>query len=204
MGDAAQDLAGWQLQSDPVEGEPFDLGQAGALDAGQKVFVFQGHLSPPQDPALGFYRWGTGDIYYLRANDSSDYVRIVDAQGNTVDQRNCEGLPPGATPAPPSEFDPPPLATPVVETPAPAAPAPAAPGSTAAPNLSAPTRTPTGGARAPTPVATGAGGTLPAGGGPPGANQDASATLLLVTGASALAMGMLFVTLGLRRNKPGP
>lgn len=190
MGDSAQDLSGWQLQSHSGDGGPFDLGRAGSLDAGKKFFVFQGHLSPPENTAVGYYRWGSSEIFNLRANDSSDFVRIVDPQGNTVNQRNCEGLPPGATPAPPSEFDPPPLATPVV-TPAPATPPPvtAAP---AAPSFRS------GSLRTPTAV----GGALPAGGGPPAADQDLPATLLLTTGIVALVAGMLLVTLGLKRRAP--
>jgi hypothetical protein len=188
QGDAAQDLSGWQLQSDPAEGGPWDLGPIGSLDAGKKAFVFQGHLSPAVNPDLGYYRWGSDEIFNLRANDSTDFVRIVDAQGNTVHQRNCEGLPPGATPAPPSEFDPPPVvAAPVATVAATATPAPAA----TAVRTAAPIR------------AIGGGSGLPAGGGRPPADRGVPATLALAEGAVLLAAGMLLVTLSLKRGKPG-
>ena len=187
QGDAAQDLSGWQIQSDSVEGAPWGLGPIGSLDAGKKAFVFQGHLSPAVNPDLGYYRWGTDEIFNLRSNDSSDFVRIVDAQGNTVSQRNCEGLPPGAAPAPPSEFDPPPL---VAATPT-AAPAPAA----TAVRTAAPSRAAVGGSGLPA-----GGGGLPAGGGRPPANQ--SVPDALAEGALLLAAGMLLVTAGLRYGKP--
>jgi hypothetical protein len=190
VGDAAQDLSGWQLQTHSGEGGPFDLGQIGSLDAGKKAFVFQGHLSPATDPVAGYYRWGSGEIFNLRANDSTDYVRIVDPQGNTINQRNCEGLPPGATPAPTSEYDPPPLVTPVVTAPpvvlAPTATTPAAPAVRAGSSL----------------TTTGV-GALPAGGGPPSADQRVPVTLPLAAGVVTLAAGIFLVTLGLRRREPG-
>ena len=188
QGDAAQSLSGWQLQSDHVEGQPWDLSEVGSIDGGQKFFVFQGHLSPPVDPAAGYFRWGTDEIFNLRANDSSDYVRIVDAQGNTVDQRNCEGLPPGATPAPTTEFDPP---------------------SVTAPTVSASTPTPGGSTVSidPTTRATRAVGGivagLPAGGGPPPAAR-ADETLWFAAGAVLLAAGSLLTTLSFRRARSRP
>lgn len=198
LGDTAQSLSGWQLQGDPVEGQPFNLEEVGSLDAGGKVFVFQGHLSPPTAPDLGYYRWGSDETFSLRANDSTDYVRIVDPQGNTIDQRNCEGLPPGATPAPPSEYDPPPVVAPVVtNAPAPVTPAPAATARTAPAQIA-----PVGGASSPV-TATSAGSGIPAVGGPPPADQRMPATLPLTAGAVALAAGVLFVTVGLKRRRPG-
>jgi pyruvate/2-oxoglutarate dehydrogenase complex dihydrolipoamide acyltransferase (E2) component len=204
LGDAAQDLSGWQLQSDPAEGQPFDLGQVGSLGAGQKVFVFQGHLSPATDPAAGYYRWGSDETFNLRANDSTDYVRIVDPQGNTINQRNCEGLPPGATPAPRTEYDPPPVADPVVLAPTPAAPAPAAPAPAAsgAPAAAAASAAPAVRAAASS-SGTNADSGLPAAGGPPGIDRGVPATLPLATGAVALAAGMLLVALGLKSRRPG-
>jgi Lamin Tail Domain len=200
LGDAAQDLSGWQIQTDPAGGPPFDLGQVGSLDAGQKVFVFQGHLSPATAPDAGYYRWGTGETFYLRANDSTDYVRIVDPQGNTINQRNCEGLPPGATPAPRTQYDPPPVTPGVVDptqtpsasaAPAPATPAPAAPAKVAPAIRASASFT-----------ATSADSGLPAAGGPPLSGQDVPATLPLVAGTVALASSALLVALGLRRKRP--
>ncbi len=191
QGDAAQDLAGWQLRSDAVEGTPWTMTEVGSIAAGGKFFVFQGHLSPAVNPSLGYYRWGTDEIFNLRANDSSDFVRIVDGQGNTVDQRNCEGLPPGATPAPTTEFDPPSLATPVVT------PTAAAPAATAAVGASVTART----TLKATPRATGVGQGqgLPQGGGAPPAGDDATATLAL--GAVLLTAGAVSFTLGFERSR---
>jgi len=207
LGDAAQDLSGWQLQSDAAEGQPYDLGPVGSLGAGQKFFVFQGHLSPPVDPAAGYYRWGSDEIFNLRANDSTDFVRLVDAQGNTVDQRNCEGLPPGATPAPTTEFDPPPIPGAVTSTPT-AIPAPVATsvGAPAATNVSAPVARNVG-----APLTTSVGGSatlnetavLPAGGGPLAPDQRVPGTLALAAGIAMMAVGVLLATAGLERGKPG-
>ena len=122
MGDAPQDLTGWQLQSDPAEGTPFDLGQVGTLGSGGKIYVFQGHLSPDANPSINFYRWGDNDDFFLRANDSSDYVRIVDSAGNTVMQKNCEGVSPTPSPEVTAAPDPPAQTVP----PAPAVVAPGA------------------------------------------------------------------------------
>lgn len=202
LGDAAQDLTGWQLQSDPVEGGPFDLDPVGSIDAGQKFFVFQGHLSPAVNPAAGYYRWGTDEVFNLRANDSSDYVRLVDAQGNTVDQVNCEGLPPGATPAPTTEFDPPPLVV-ATDTPAPTQ----APAATAAPApTSVRTSAPSGATSGGTSGGTAAGGAAPevpaAGGGPPLAPESAE-TLALAAAMVLMSAGALMTTAGIKRREPG-
>jgi hypothetical protein len=193
QGDAAQDLSGWQLQSDPVEGQPFGLGAVGSLGAGQKFFVFQGHLSPHEDPSVGYFRWGADEIFNLRANDSSDYVRLVDAQGNTVDQRNCEGLPPGATPAPTTEFDPPPIVAVVTDTPSPT------PAPESAPVATTVRRPATSG----TTTTSGTTSGLPAEGGPPSPDQRLPGTLPLAAAVSLMAAGTLLATLGLKRPSPG-
>jgi hypothetical protein len=200
LGDAAQNLSGWQLQTDPVGGPPFGLGQVGSLDAGQKIFIFQGHLSPATAPDVGYYRWGSGETFYLRANDSTDYVRIVDPQGNTINQRNCEGLPPGATPAPRTQYDPPPVTPAVVDpTPTPSAPADRAP---TTPVPAAPAQVAPAVRASASFTATSADSGLPAAGGPPLSGQDVPATLPLVAGTVALASSALLVALGLRRNRP--
>lgn len=204
LGDAAQDLSGWQLQSDAAEGPSYDLGLVGALGAGAKIFVFQGHLSPPTTPDSGYYRWGSEEIFNLRANDSTDYVRIVDPQGNTINQRNCEGLPPGATPAPTTEFDPPPIVPVVTDapaTPAPATPAPAAP--TAAP-AAAGQATPAAARGSGPVVAADPNSALPPAGGPPLSGQDLPETLPFAAGTLSLALGILFVSLGRRSPRPRP
>ena len=89
-GDAAQQLAGWQLQSDPAS-EAFDLSVLGSLQAGASIFIQAG------PSASGVFKWGTAFVF--RDDDSTDYVRIVDNNGATVDQVNCSGATP-ATPSP--------------------------------------------------------------------------------------------------------
>lgn len=206
QGDTAQDLTGWQLRSDSVEGQPWDLSEVGSIPAGGKFFVFQGHLSPAVNPSLGYYRWGTDEIFNLRANDSSDYVRIVDAQGNTVDQRNCEGLAPGATPAPTSEYDPPALATATVApTAAPATPTPAGPAGSTARATTRPAGSTRATARATTRASgatIGVGGGLPVGGGrPPGVDHSDERTAL-AAGAILLVAGTFLTTLAAKRARP--
>jgi hypothetical protein len=197
VGDAAQDLSGWQLQSDPVEGQPLDLAEVGTLEAGKKAYIFQGHLSPPTDPSAGFFRWGTDEIFNLRANDSSDYVRLVDPQGNNVSQRNCEGLPPGATPVPTSEYDPPPLVV-ATDSPTPVPPTPVAATPTPTTRPASAKTSPTARASsAPSPTITSQG--VPAVGGPPAATDSPISWLALAVGALSLIAGALFVVRGLRR-----
>ena len=89
-GNAAQDLTRWELQSDPEASEVFDLSVRGSLLAGISVFVQSG----PSSSSL--FSWGTDEIF--RDNDPTDYVKLVDASGVTVDQVNCAGA--GATPTP--------------------------------------------------------------------------------------------------------
>src|SRR3990170_3669603 len=93
-GDAAQQLAGWKLQSDPAS-EVFDLSVLGGLQAGASIFIQAGPA------ATGVFKWGTS--FVLRDDDTTDYVRIVDNNGATVDQVNCGG----ATPAAPLPTAPP-------------------------------------------------------------------------------------------------
>jgi hypothetical protein len=200
LGDQAVSLSGWQLQSDPAEGGPFDLGQAGSLAAGQKIYVFNGHpvQNPPQNPALGFYRWGVDATFFLRANDSNDYVRIVDNQGNTVDERHCEGVP-GGTPDPAYEaqFA---TATPTpVVTPTPtAAPTSNRPTATTAPRgqgsgfSSSNTGSGAGNSGAPVPASD-----LPAQGGPPPIRHDLPLATLLA-GLAVLAAGAMLLRSGFR------
>jgi len=201
LGDAAVSLSGWQLQSDPAEGGPFDLGQAGSLAAGQKIYVFNGHpvQDPPQNPALGFYRWGVDATFFLRANDSNDYVRIVDNQGNTVDERHCEGVP-GGTPDPAYEAQfATPTPTPIV-TPTPtAAPTSNRPAATTAP------RGQGSGSSSSSNTGTGEGNTsatvtasdLPAQGGPPPIRHDLPLAIVMA-GLTALVAGALLLRVGLR------
>src|SRR3990172_693101 len=79
-GDAAQQLAGWKLQSDPAS-EVFDLSAIGGLQPGASIFIQAG------PSATGVFKWGTALVF--RDDDATDYVRIVDNNGATVDQVNC-------------------------------------------------------------------------------------------------------------------
>jgi len=94
-GDAAQQLAGWQLQSD-LASEAFDLSVLGSLQAGASVFIQAG------PSASGVFKWGTQFVF--RDDDATDYVRIVDNTGATIHQVNCGGEIPS---------DPSPTATPL-------------------------------------------------------------------------------------------
>src|SRR3990170_5565324 len=94
-GDAAQQLAGWKLQSDPAS-EVFDLSVLGGLQSGVSIFIQAGPA------ATGVFKWGTAFVF--RDDDPTDYVRIVDDTGATVDQVNCESQIPS---------EPTPTATPV-------------------------------------------------------------------------------------------
>lgn len=87
LGDADQDFTGWQLQSDPVGSEVFDL--SGGLVADTSITIQSG------PSASGVFSWGTDEVF--RDNDSTDYARIVDNTGAVVHQVNCAG---GATPTP--------------------------------------------------------------------------------------------------------
>src|SRR3972149_11552309 len=55
-GDAAQQLAGWQLQSDPA-GEVFDLSVLGRLTPGASIFIQAG------PSATGVFKWGTAVVF---------------------------------------------------------------------------------------------------------------------------------------------
>ena len=79
-GDVAQQLAGWKLQSDPAS-EVFDLAVLGGLQPGASVLIQAG------PSASGVFKWGTELVF--RDNDPTDYVRIVNNTGATIQQVNC-------------------------------------------------------------------------------------------------------------------
>ncbi len=91
LGDAAQDLTGWELQSDQTENETFDL--FGILQPGESTSIELTLQS------------------VFRDDDPSDFARIVDPAGAIVDQVNCKGAAPTPTAAP----SPAPTATPSPE-----------------------------------------------------------------------------------------
>ena len=101
-GDAAQDLSGWTLESDG-EGEPeeFDLASLGSLQPGATVFIRSG------PGATGVFTWS--ETFIFRDGDSTDYVRILDDTGATVDEVNCapgSGATPTAEPTPEATVEP--------------------------------------------------------------------------------------------------
>ena len=91
-GDAAQNLTGWELRSDPEASEVFDLSVLGSLLAGGSVSIQSGPSSS------GIFGWGTDEVY--RDNDATDYARIVDDSGATVHQVDCPGVAAQSTPTP--------------------------------------------------------------------------------------------------------
>ncbi len=100
VGDAAQDFTtgtGWKLQSDPEASESFDLRVFGSLIAGASVTIQSG---PSASGA--FTTWMTDEVF--RDNDPTDYVKLIDDTGATVQQVNCAGAAaeptPTATPEP--------------------------------------------------------------------------------------------------------
>ncbi len=91
-GDAAQDLSGWELRSDPEASEVFDLRDLGTdLAPGVSNTIQSG----PSDS--GAFIWTTDEVF--RDNDPTDYARIVDNTGAVVQQVNCAAEPP-PTPTP--------------------------------------------------------------------------------------------------------
>ena len=79
-GDQAQELDGWKLQSDPAT-EVFDLSALGGLQPGVAITIQAG------PGATGVFKWGTELVF--RDNDSSDYARVVDDTGATIDEVEC-------------------------------------------------------------------------------------------------------------------
>jgi len=97
-GNAATDFTGWSLASDPISDESFDLSDVGELAAGVSVNVQAGPA------ASGSLVWSQEEV--LRDDDASDFARLVDDTGATVDEAACAEATP--TPAPTAE----PTATP--------------------------------------------------------------------------------------------
>ncbi|MEX0800703.1 MAG: lamin tail domain-containing protein [Dehalococcoidia bacterium] len=96
QGSAAQDLAGWQLQSDPDE--TFDLSSLGAIQPGATVTVQSGPA------ASGVFVWDSAEVF--RDDDGTDYARLVDDSGATVEEVACAEATPQATAEPTPEPSP--------------------------------------------------------------------------------------------------
>ncbi len=93
-GDAAHDFTGWELRSDPEESEVFSLSLLGTSVGSNTM------QSGPS--AGGVFSWGTDEVF--RDNDHTDYVKLVDDSGATVDQVNCAPEPsPTPEPSPAAE-----------------------------------------------------------------------------------------------------
>lgn len=86
LGDEAQSLSGWKLESDPPEEEVFDL---------------FGSLQPDGKTSIAL-----GQQFVFRDDDPTDYARIVDDTGTAVHQVNC-GPAPTPTPEPSPTASPP-------------------------------------------------------------------------------------------------
>jgi hypothetical protein len=150
----AQTLTGWSLKSDPVASESYDLSSVGILAPGITIFVESGPA------ASGTFVWSQSPIF--RDGDPTDFVRIVDNNGATVHEVNCQGT--SATP----------VATPT------AAPTSAPTAPPASPTTRAPASTPTA-----APV-----GVVPLGGGPPAPSSGVFAVILLAVGLLAIGVGI--------------
>ncbi len=92
FGDAAQTLAGWELQSDPPDSQTFDLNALGGLEPGASISIQSG------PSAGGVFMWTLEFIY--RDDDPADYARIVDDTGAIVHQVNCAEATPTPSPTP--------------------------------------------------------------------------------------------------------
>jgi hypothetical protein len=112
LGDAAQALTGWELQSDPPDSEVYDLAVLGGLAPGAAVSIQSG------PSASGVFNWGLEFIF--RDDDPTDYVRLIDDTGAVVHEVDCGGEvapEPSPTPSPepsptPSPEPPPPNGVP--------------------------------------------------------------------------------------------
>lgn len=92
VGDEAQALDGWQLQSDPPETQTFDLSRLGSqLPPGVSESIESGPSAE-----LAPSTWASAFIF--RDNDYTDYVRLLDDAGNVVQQVDC-----GTAPEPTAE-----------------------------------------------------------------------------------------------------
>jgi hypothetical protein len=88
-GDDSVDLSGWHLESDPAES--FDLSPIQTLAPGSSVTIEAGPA------ASGTFVWSADEV--LRDDDHTDYARIVDENGSTVDEEACAAAPTSTPPA---------------------------------------------------------------------------------------------------------
>jgi hypothetical protein len=101
QGDTAQNMAGWQLRSDPEDSQQLELSLLGVLDPGEQVILTAGGHAVAV-PSENIVVWTLNEM--LRDSGSPpDYVRLLDPSGSLVSGRDCAGqvfLPATPTPAP--------------------------------------------------------------------------------------------------------
>lgn len=90
------DLTGWRLESDPPDNQHFDLSVVRILPSEASVTIENGPA------ATGPFLWSKDLIF--RPGDATDYVRLVDSQGETIQEVTCafSGSSPSPSPAPPA------------------------------------------------------------------------------------------------------
>lgn len=76
-----QVMTGWRLLSDPPDQQSFDLGVIGALSPGETIYIESG------PNAQGAFVWSHDEIF--RDGDSTDYARLVSAEGTFFDEFRC-------------------------------------------------------------------------------------------------------------------
>jgi hypothetical protein len=103
VGDAAMDLGGWQLRSDPEGAEQMALAPAGLLDPGEQIIIAAG-AHGVNLPNENLYLWTNAEV--LRdGGEPADYAKLYDAGGGFVSGLDCTGraltaAAPGPAPAP--------------------------------------------------------------------------------------------------------
>ena len=177
-GAAPQDLAGWQLTSDPEATERMSLDVTGTLDPGEELIIVAGPHGTAF-PADNIFLWSP--IGVLRdSGEPADYVRLLDASGAQVSFAACPVPAPVAMDAP-------------VPPDAPA-------GTSGQQNQPASSAQSASASRA----AAVRGSGLPATGGEPAQESD-SGQLALIAGLSALWAGVMLMTAaGKRRGSIRP
>jgi beta-lactamase superfamily II metal-dependent hydrolase len=99
FGDQIQDMADWELQSDPSQS--FSLAGVGIpiadgmLDPGESVTIYSGSAAPSDDPSQGKYRWTTAARF--RNDDPSDYAALWNGSSE-IQRVYCGETPPTPTP----------------------------------------------------------------------------------------------------------
>ena len=172
-GAAPQDLAGWQLTSDPEATERMSLDVTGTLDPGEPLIIVAGPHGTPF-PADNIFLWSP--IGVLRdSGEPADYIRLLDASGAQVSFAACPVPAPLATDAP-------------VPPDAPAGTS----GQQNQPASSAQS------ASAPRSAAVRGSG-LPATGGPPAQESNSGQLALIAAGMAALSAGATLLTAARRR-----